>query len=67
VSGAAIDSINPGRCLGQSDPETGIRIPPFVVLAKVKGFEPVTGEGGTKRQAEQDAAAKLLAIVVPGQ
>jgi len=27
----------------------------------------VTGEGGTKRQAEQDAAAKLLAIVVPGQ
>jgi len=41
--------------------------PRFVVLAKVKGFEPVTGEGGTKRQAEQDAAAKLLAIVVPGQ
>jgi hypothetical protein len=31
----------------------------------VKGFDPVTGEGGSKRQAEQDAAAKLLAIVSP--
>jgi ribonuclease-3 len=41
--------------------------PRFVVEAKVKGFEPVTGDGGSKRQAEQDAAAKLLAIVVPGQ
>lgn len=39
--------------------------PRFVVEARVKGFEPVTGEGGSKRQAEQDAAAKLLAIVVP--
>jgi hypothetical protein len=25
----------------------------------------VAGEGGSKRQAEQDAAAKLLAIVAP--
>lgn len=41
--------------------------PRFVVQAKVKGFEPVTGEGGSKRQAEQDAAAKLLAILVPEQ
>ena len=40
--------------------------PRFVVEARVKGFEPVTGQGGSKRQAEQDAAAKLLAIVVPG-
>jgi ribonuclease-3 len=40
--------------------------PRFVVEARVKGFDPVTGEGGSKRQAEQDAAAKLLAIVVPG-
>lgn len=39
--------------------------PRFVVQASVKGFEPVTGEGGSKRQAEQDAAAKLLAIVAP--
>jgi ribonuclease-3 len=39
--------------------------PRFVVQAKVKGFEPVTGEGGSKRQAEQDAATKLLAILVP--
>jgi ribonuclease-3 len=39
--------------------------PRFVVQASVKGFEPVTGEGGSKRQAEQAAAAKLLAVVVP--
>jgi ribonuclease-3 len=39
--------------------------PRFVVEARVKGFEPVTGQGGSKRQAEQDAAAKLLAIVAP--
>ncbi|HKY19074.1 MAG TPA: ribonuclease III [Rhizomicrobium sp.] len=39
--------------------------PYFVVQAEVKGFDPVTGEGGSKRQAEQDAAAKLLAIVAP--
>jgi ribonuclease-3 len=39
--------------------------PRFVVEAKVAGFEPVTGEGGSKRQAEQDAAAKLLAAVAP--
>jgi ribonuclease-3 len=37
--------------------------PRFVVEAMVKGFAPVTGEGGSKRQAEQDAAAKLLAMV----
>ena len=35
--------------------------PRFVVEARVQGLEPVTGEGGSKRQAEQDAAAKLLA------
>jgi ribonuclease-3 len=37
--------------------------PRFVVEARVTGVEPVTGEGGSKRQAEQDAAAKLLASV----
>jgi ribonuclease-3 len=37
--------------------------PHFVVEAKVTGFPVVTGEGGSKRQAEQDAAAKLLAAV----
>jgi ribonuclease-3 len=37
--------------------------PRFVVQAQVSGFDPVTGEGGSKRQAEQDAAAKLLAVV----
>jgi ribonuclease-3 len=37
--------------------------PHFVVEARVTGFDPVTGEGGSKRQAEQDAAAKLLAKV----
>ena len=39
--------------------------PRFVVEAKVAGFDPMTGEGGSKRQAEQDAAAKLLAVVAP--
>lgn len=39
--------------------------PHFVVEARVTGFDPVTGEGGSKRQAEQDAAAKLLAKVQP--
>ena len=37
--------------------------PRFVVEAKVSGFDPALGEGGSKRQAEQDAAAKLLAMV----
>jgi ribonuclease-3 len=37
--------------------------PRFVVEAKVTGFPAVTGEGGSKRQAEQDAAAKLLMAV----
>ena len=39
--------------------------PRFVVEAVVSGFDPVRGEGGSKRQAEQDAAGKLLAIVAP--
>lgn len=39
--------------------------PRFVVEAQVPGFDPVRGEGGSKRQAEQDAAARLLAIVAP--
>jgi ribonuclease-3 len=34
--------------------------PRFIVEAKVSGHDPVTGEGGSKRQAEQDAARKLL-------
>ena len=39
--------------------------PFFVVTVKVQGFEAVAGEGGSKRQAEQDAATRLLAIVAP--
>jgi len=39
--------------------------PRFVVEAQVTGFDPVRGEGGSKRQAEQDAAARLLQIVAP--
>jgi ribonuclease-3 len=34
--------------------------PRFVVEARVTGFDAMTGEGGSKRQAEQDAATKLL-------
>jgi ribonuclease III len=37
--------------------------PRFLVEASVTGFPAVTGEGGSKRQAEQDAAARLLAQV----
>jgi ribonuclease-3 len=37
--------------------------PHFVVEARVNGFAAVAGEGGSKRQAEQDAAAKMLAAV----
>jgi ribonuclease III len=37
--------------------------PRFLVEAMVSGFPAVTGEGGSKRQAEQDAAARLLAVV----
>jgi ribonuclease III len=37
--------------------------PRFVVEASVTGFAPMTGEGGSKRQAEQDAAARLLVAV----
>jgi len=39
--------------------------PFFVVTVKVQGHDAMAGEGGSKRQAEQDAAAKLLAIVAP--
>jgi ribonuclease III len=35
--------------------------PRFVVEASVTGLPPERGEGGSKREAEQDAAAKLLA------
>jgi ribonuclease-3 len=44
----------------QSGPD---HAPHFVVEARVNGFDAVTGEGGSKRAAEQDAAAKLLGIV----
>ena len=46
----------------QSGPD---HAPHFVVEARVAGFDAVTGEGGSKRAAEQDAAAKLLSIVQP--
>jgi ribonuclease-3 len=37
--------------------------PHFVIEASVEGMAPETGEGGSKREAEQEAAAKLLARV----
>ena len=39
--------------------------PHFVIEAMVEGMAPQTGEGGSKREAEQEAAAKLLARVLP--
>ncbi len=46
----------------QSGPD---HAPHFLVEARVAGFDAVTGEGGSKRAAEQDAATKLLGIVQP--
>lgn len=37
--------------------------PHFVIEASVEGTAPEIGEGGSKREAEQEAAAKLLARV----
>ena len=39
--------------------------PHFTIEALVEGEAPQTGQGGSKREAEQDAAAKLLARVIP--
>lgn len=44
----------------QSGPD---HAPRFMVEARVNGFDPVVGEGGSKRAAEQDAAQKLLTAV----
>ncbi|HXR95093.1 MAG TPA: ribonuclease III [Rhizomicrobium sp.] len=38
--------------------------PHFMIEALVEGLAPETGEGGSKREAEQEAAAKLLARVL---
>lgn len=40
--------------------------PHFVVEVRVSGHESASGEGGSKREAEQAAAAALLARVLPG-
>ncbi|MBN9554879.1 MAG: ribonuclease III [Alphaproteobacteria bacterium] len=37
--------------------------PHFVIEAQIEGEAPQSGEGGSKREAEQDAAAKLLTRV----
>jgi ribonuclease-3 len=39
--------------------------PHFTIEVLVQGKPPQTGEGGSKREAEQDAATKLLARVGP--
>ncbi len=39
--------------------------PRFVVQVAVAGQDPLTGEGGSKREAEQDAAKKMLEKVRP--
>ena len=43
--------------IGRKGPD---HLPRFVVAAAVEGHAPEQGEGGSKREAEQDAAAKLL-------
>ena len=39
--------------------------PHFAVQVVVKGYGPETGYGGSKREAEQDAAKRMLARVAP--
>ena len=39
--------------------------PRFIVQVAVTGQEPLSGEGGSKREAEQDAARKMLEQVKP--
>ena len=43
--------------IGRKGPD---HLPRFVVEVVVEGFEAERGEGGSKREAEQDAAGKLL-------
>ena len=38
--------------------------PRFTVQVSLKDYDPETGEGGSKREAEQDAAKKMLAKVI---
>lgn len=37
--------------------------PQFVVEVRVKGFDPIQGEGSSKRLAEQEAAQRLLNVI----
>ena len=39
--------------------------PRFTIEASIEGEAPETGEGGSKREAEQEAAAKLLSRIEP--
>jgi ribonuclease-3 len=39
--------------------------PRFTIEASIEGEAPESGEGGSKREAEQQAAAKLLARIAP--
>jgi len=48
--------------IGREGPD---HAPRFLVEARVPGHAPERGEGGSKREAEQDAAAKLLSKVLP--
>ena len=48
--------------IGREGPD---HAPRFVVEATVTGFAPERGEGGSKREAEQDAAAKILVKLSP--
>ncbi len=41
--------------------------PRFLVEVCVNGHDPETGEGGSKREAEQDAAGKMLAKLEPAR
>ena len=49
------------RQVGREGPD---HAPRFKVEVSVKGLDPETGEGGSKREAEQDAARKMLDKIV---
>ena len=57
-SGALKDKVQPAYVVaGRSGPD---HAPNFVIEVRIPGHEPQRGEGPTKRDAEQDAAERML-------
>lgn len=57
-SGALKDKVQPVYAMtDRSGPD---HAPSFIIEVKIPGLDPQTGEGATKRDAEQDAARRML-------